>query len=267
MALQGVQMPSIAGVYGVKDFREDLRPDGGLGKLANMAMNMYQFKSNQAQQKEMQDAAQQFQAAQADKNATNQAIAADVQRRWQSKEKAIDREAQRNLTEAKWAQDKAMMKDAAAKAEEAKQAEYSDYFDNLTGRADSVDLNNPDDIRRYKKELNEGIVRANRMKDQAGVEYLKEMDKSLDPTLTRLINTKQANADIKDMIQFGDKKNALAMIDKYEKEGYISKTDAAKYKVMAKRAGLQQAVNTSNQVNTLNKNNATAAIGSMLPAN
>lgn len=256
MALQGVQMPSIAGVYGVKDFREDLRPDGGLGKLANMAMNMYQFKSNQAQQKEMQDAAQKFNAEQG-----------EIQRNWQANEKAIDREAQRNLTEAKWAQDKAMMKDAAAKAEEAKQAEYSDYFDNLTGRADSVDLNNPDDIRRYKKELNEGIVRANRMKDQAGVEYLKEMDKSLDPTLTRLINTKQANADIKDMIQFGDKKNALAMIDKYEKEGYISKTDAAKYKVMAKRAGLQQAVNTSNQVNTLNKNNATAAIGSMLPAN
>ena len=50
MALQGVQMPSIAGVYGVKDFREDLRPDGGLGKLANMAMNLYQFKSNHAQQ-------------------------------------------------------------------------------------------------------------------------------------------------------------------------------------------------------------------------
>ena len=61
MALQGVQMPSIAGVYGVKDFREDLRPDGGLGKLAQMAMNLYQLKSNQAQQKEMQDAAQQFQ--------------------------------------------------------------------------------------------------------------------------------------------------------------------------------------------------------------
>ena len=109
MALQGVQMPSIAGVYGVKDFREDLRPDGGLGKLAQMAMNLYQFKSNQAQQKEMQDAAQQFQAAQADKNATNQAIAADVQRRWQAKEKELDREAQRNLTEAKWAQDNALM--------------------------------------------------------------------------------------------------------------------------------------------------------------
>ena len=67
MALQGVQMPSIAGVYGVKDFREDLRPDGGLGKLANMAMNLYQFKSNQAQQKEMQDAAQQFQSAEKEK--------------------------------------------------------------------------------------------------------------------------------------------------------------------------------------------------------
>jgi len=67
MALQGVQMPSIAGVYGVKDFREDLRPDGGLGKLAQMAMNLYQFKSNQAQQKEMQDAAQQFQSAEKEK--------------------------------------------------------------------------------------------------------------------------------------------------------------------------------------------------------
>lgn len=255
MALQGVQMPSIAGVYGVKDFREDLRPDGGLGKLAQMAMNLYQFKSNQAQQKEMQDAAQQFQAQQG-----------ELQRNWQAGEKALDREAQRNLTEAKWAQDKAMMEDAAAKAEAAKQAEYADYFDNLTGRADSVDLNNPDDIRRFKKELNEGIVKANRMGDKAGVDYLTEMNKSLDPTLSRLVNTKQANADIKDMIQFGDKKNALAMIDKYEKEGYISKTDAAKYKVMAKRAGLQQAVNTSNQVNALNKNTATAAIGSMLPA-
>lgn len=67
MALQGVQMPSIAGVYGVKDFREDLRPDGGLGKLAQMAMNLYQFKSGQAQQKEMQDAAQQFQSAEKEK--------------------------------------------------------------------------------------------------------------------------------------------------------------------------------------------------------
>lgn len=67
MALQGVQMPSIAGIYGVKDFREDLRPDGGLGKLAQMAMNLYQFKSGQAQQKEMQDAAQQFQAAEKEK--------------------------------------------------------------------------------------------------------------------------------------------------------------------------------------------------------
>lgn len=67
MALQGVQMPSIAGVYGVKDFREDLRPDGGLGKLAQMAMNLYQLKSNQAQQKEMQDAAQQFQIAEKEK--------------------------------------------------------------------------------------------------------------------------------------------------------------------------------------------------------
>lgn len=67
MALQGVQMPSIAGVYGVKDFREDLRPDGGLGKLAQMAMNLYQLKSNQAHQKEMQDAAQQFQIAEKEK--------------------------------------------------------------------------------------------------------------------------------------------------------------------------------------------------------
>lgn len=67
MALQGVQMPSIAGVYGVKDFREDLRPDSGLGKLAQMAMNLYQLKSNQAQQKEMQDAAQQFQTAEKEK--------------------------------------------------------------------------------------------------------------------------------------------------------------------------------------------------------
>lgn len=67
MALQGVQMPSIAGVYGVKDFREDLRPDSGLGKLAQMAMNLYQLKSNQAQQKEMQDAAQQFQIAEKEK--------------------------------------------------------------------------------------------------------------------------------------------------------------------------------------------------------
>ena len=67
MALQGVQMPSIAGVYGVKDFREDLRPDGGLGKLAQMALNLYQLKSNQAQQKEMQDAAQQFQTAEKEK--------------------------------------------------------------------------------------------------------------------------------------------------------------------------------------------------------
>ena len=67
MALQGVQMPSIAGIYGVKDFREDLRPDSGLGKLAQMAMNLYQLKSNQAQQKEMQDAAQQFQTAEKEK--------------------------------------------------------------------------------------------------------------------------------------------------------------------------------------------------------
>lgn len=67
MALQGVQMPSIAGVYGVKDFREDIRSDGGLGKLAQMAMNLYQLKSNQAQQKEMQDAAQQFQIAEKEK--------------------------------------------------------------------------------------------------------------------------------------------------------------------------------------------------------
>lgn len=67
MALQGVQMPSIAGVYGVKDFREDLRPDSGLGKLAQIAMNLYQLKSNQAQQKEMQDAAQQFQIAEKEK--------------------------------------------------------------------------------------------------------------------------------------------------------------------------------------------------------
>lgn len=67
MALQGVQMPSIAGVYGVKDFREDLRPDSGLGKLAQMALNLYQLKSNQAQQKEMQDAAQQFQIAEKEK--------------------------------------------------------------------------------------------------------------------------------------------------------------------------------------------------------
>lgn len=67
MALQGVQMPSIAGIYGVKDFREDLRPDGGLGKLAQIAMNLYQLKSNQAQQKEMQDAAQQFQIAEKEK--------------------------------------------------------------------------------------------------------------------------------------------------------------------------------------------------------
>lgn len=67
MALQGVQMPSIAGVYGVKDFREDLRPDGGIGKLAQMAMNLYQLKSNQAHQKEMQDAAQQFQIAEKEK--------------------------------------------------------------------------------------------------------------------------------------------------------------------------------------------------------
>lgn len=67
MALQGVQMPSIAGIYGVKDFREDLRPDSGLGKLAQIAMNLYQLKSNQAQQKEMQDAAQQFQIAEKEK--------------------------------------------------------------------------------------------------------------------------------------------------------------------------------------------------------
>lgn len=67
MALQGVQMPSIAGVYGVKDFREDLRPDGGLGKLAQIAMNLYQLKSNQAQQKKMQDDAQQFQTAEKEK--------------------------------------------------------------------------------------------------------------------------------------------------------------------------------------------------------
>ena len=71
----------------------------------------------------------------------------------------------------------------------------------------------------------------------------------------------------KDMIQFGDKKTALAMIDNYEKEGYISKTDAAKYKVMAKRQALSQAVNTSGQVKTLQQNQAAAQIGSMLPAN
>lgn len=83
MALQGVQMPSIAGVYGVKDFREDLRPDGGLGKLAQMAMNLYQFKSGQAQQKEMQDAAQQFQAQQG-----------ELQRNWQTAEAQKSRDLQ-----------------------------------------------------------------------------------------------------------------------------------------------------------------------------
>jgi hypothetical protein len=81
MALQGVQMPSIAGVYGVKDFREDLRPDGGLGKLAQMAMNLYQFKSGQAQQKEMQDAAQKFNAEQN-----------EIQRNWQTAEKDKERQ-------------------------------------------------------------------------------------------------------------------------------------------------------------------------------
>ena len=94
MALQGVQMPSIAGVYGVKDFREDLRPDGGLGKLAQMAMNLYQLKSNQAHQKEMQEAAQQFQIAQKEK-----------ERRLYAKQQADAKAAQEAQKLATWKKD------------------------------------------------------------------------------------------------------------------------------------------------------------------
>ena len=71
MAINGIQ-PTVAGVFGIKDYTNLLNQSNGMGKLIGTALDMYKFKSGQAQQNEMQQAAQEFNAAEAEKNRQHQ---------------------------------------------------------------------------------------------------------------------------------------------------------------------------------------------------
>lgn len=226
MALQGVQMPSIAGVYGVKDFREDLRPDGGLGKLAQMAMNLYQFKSGQAQQKEMQDAAQQFQAHQG-----------ELQRNWQQNQKKEDQEFQRNLQEAKWAQDAALMDKQQQLQSQKELAAFNTKFNTITNK--DVNINNADALRMYKNELNSVLNDPNITEGQA--EHITKMMGSIDDQLVKIETDAatikahdDAKAGMKDMISNASPVDAAAYLE--QNKGLFTEAEYKQYSDMIREA-------------------------------
>ena len=89
MAINGIQ-PTVAGVFGIKDYTNLLNQSNGMGKLIGTALDMYKFKSGQAQQNEMQQAAQEFNAAEAEKNRQHQ-VALD-NARWDRDQQLLARQ-------------------------------------------------------------------------------------------------------------------------------------------------------------------------------
>lgn len=89
MAINGIQ-PTVAGVFGVRDYTNLLNQSNGMGKLLGTALDMYKFKSGQAQQNEMQQAAQDFNAAEAEKNRQHQTNLDNA--RWQRDQDLLARQ-------------------------------------------------------------------------------------------------------------------------------------------------------------------------------
>ena len=89
MAINGIQ-PTVAGVFGVRDYTNLLNQSNGMGKLLGTALDMYKFKSGQAQQNEMQQAAQDFNAAEAEKNREHQTNLENA--RWQRDQDLLARQ-------------------------------------------------------------------------------------------------------------------------------------------------------------------------------
>jgi hypothetical protein len=140
MAINGIQ-PTVAGVFGVKDYTNLLNQSNGMGKLIGTALDMYKFKSGQAQQNEMQQAAQDFNAAEAEKN----------------------REHQINLDKARWQRDQSLL--ARQEALQAKKELGSFQSEAAPIIGMEIDETNPNAIRDKGNRLKAVIAKAKNIGD------------------------------------------------------------------------------------------------------
>lgn len=140
MAINGIQ-PTVAGVFGVKDYTNLLNQSNGMGKLIGTALDMYKFKSGQAQQNEMQQAAQDFNAAEAEKN----------------------RQHQTALDNARWDRDQELLKRQEALQAKKELASFQAEASPIIGM--EIDETNPQAIRDKGNRLKQVIAKAKNIGD------------------------------------------------------------------------------------------------------
>lgn len=258
MALQGVITPSIAGVFGVRDYSQQLaNANAGVRNLANFALN------------QMGNAIQRnAQANEAAKQREFQAGESELQRKWQDERDAAQKkftaeqnELNRNLEQSRWENQQQMQAAAQAQAAQEKLDNYHDYYDTLRGRSLNVNENNPDDIRRYQKELTEGIVKARRMGDEEGAKTLELENDSWNGVLQKAEKHKEQTTKIEKALSSGSWRAAQNLLN----TSNLTDEEKLMYTDMIKSVRLGNAVKQTGQVNTLNQNQASASINSMLP--
>lgn len=229
MALQGVITPSVAGVYGVRDFSQQLaNANAGVRNLANFALNQV---SNAVQ-----------------RNA--QANEAEKQRDFQALEAEKSRIANRNLQEANWAHNDALMK----RQEELQNKKEKDAFrsDALPVVSMQIDETNPSEIRAKLNRL-DGVIEkakskgdfdtlaaANQEKIRLGGMYTKDSDGKLvggvlqdaeaNQKKVKLFN--DTDKTIKEHISAGASNSAVNQIKDALEKGIISEADVQKYEAL-----------------------------------
>lgn len=224
MAINGIQ-PTVAGVFGIKDYTNLLNQSNGMGKLIGTALDMYKFKSGQAQQNEMQQAAQEFNAAEAEKN----------------------RQHQTALDNARWDRDQELLKRQEALQAKKELASFQADASPIIGM--EIDETNPQAIRDKGNRLKQVIAKAKNIGDNDTVaaatqEYNRLMGMYGKDTGGQraggALQQAQAAAEaqqlharsdaaIKEQIASGATDSALGLIADAVGAGVISQNDADRY--------------------------------------
>ena len=224
MAINGIQ-PTVAGVFGIKDYTNLLNQSNGMGKLIGTALDMYKFKSGQAQQNEMQQAAQEFNAAEAEKNRQHQVA----------------------LDNARWDRDQELLKRQEALQAKKELASFQADASPIIGM--EIDETNPQAIRDKGNRLKQVIAKAKNIGDNDTVaaatqEYNRLMGMYGKDTGGQraggALQQAQAAAEaqqlharsdaaIKEQIASGATDSALGLIADAVGAGVISQNDADRY--------------------------------------
>lgn len=226
MALQGVITPSVAGVYGVRDFSQQLaNANAGVRNLANFALNQV---GNAIQ-----------------RNA--QANEAAKQRDFQALEAEKSRIANRNLQEANWAHNDALMKRQEELQNKKEMAAFKS--DAMPVVSMQIDESNPSEIRAKLNRLDGVIAKAkdkgdvdtlaaaNQEKIRLGGMYTKDSEGKLVGGVLQEAEANQkkmklfndTDKTIKEHINAGASNSAMEQISDAFANGLISQSDVDKY--------------------------------------